>query len=237
MNRSTNLLIALSTASAFIASPAMATVLSYDAEIAADHAGPLPYIAASTTSLTFDTNSGSPFDFGAVSGSSTIEFILSGDPVAQGRDGFLAVGANGTWNLRYEQWDDTGQLGFTHLGVADYLFVPAVGGPGVATPVNQTHVTYRWDQPTTKMDVYINGVLAGSNSDATAYEMPAGEGFLGAKDAAGAEGMLGVIDRVTVYNDAIDPAIIARHGAHIPEPSVSVLLSLVAGMLLFRRRR
>ena len=221
-------------AGVLLSTTAVATLTSYDAAIEADHAGALPYIAASKTSLSFDTTSGSPFDFGAVSGSSTIEFVVSGDPVAQGRDGFLAVGANGTWNLRYEQWDDTGQLGFTHLGVADYVFVPAV-----TTPEDPTHIAFRWDQPTTTMDLYVNGVLGGSQAAATAFEMPTGAGFLGAKDAAGAEGMLGTIDRVTVYNDAIDPAVIASHAAAftVPEPSASLLLSLVAGIVFFRRRR
>ena len=191
-------------ASAFFASSAKATLTDYDVAIANDHAGTLPYVAISTASLSFDTMSGAPFDFGAVSGSSTIEFIVGGDPVAQGRDGFLAVGANGTWNLRYEQWDDTGQLGFTHLGVADYLF-----DPPVATPEDTTHVAYRFDQSTETMEVYIGGVRAGSQSG-SGYEMPTGAGFLGAKDADGAEGMFGVIDRVTVYNDAIDPSAIGR---------------------------
>ena len=33
-----------------------------------------------------------------------------------GRDAYLAVGENAGDNLRYEQWDDTGELGFTRLG-------------------------------------------------------------------------------------------------------------------------
>ena len=70
-----------------------------------------------------------PFNFGAISGDATFEFILAGDPVAGGRDGFLGVGTNATFNLRYEQWDDTGQLGFTHAGVADYLITPAAASP------------------------------------------------------------------------------------------------------------
>ncbi len=230
---SKNLIIAAGLASAFFASSAKAALTDYDAAIANDNAGTLPYAAISTASVSFDTTSGAPFDFGAVSGSSTIEFIVGGDPVAQGRDGFLAVGANGTWNLRYEQWDDTGQLGFTHLGVADYLF-----DPPVATPVDPTHIAYRFDQTTETMDLYVGGVLAGSQSG-PGYEMPAGAGFLGAKDADGAEGMQGVIDRVTVYNDAIAPSSILSHAQSfaIPEPSTFALLAFAVASLFFCRRR
>lgn len=116
-----------------------AGLTEYDAAIAADHAADLPYTSmlADSEPVFFDSSNGEPFDFGAVSGSSTIEFILSGDPVAGGRASYLAVGSNTTYNLRYENWDDTGQMGFTHLGLADYLFDPAVESPN-----ELTHVTY-----------------------------------------------------------------------------------------------
>ena len=94
-----------------------------------------------------------------------MEFILSGDPVAGGRDGFLGVGANATFSLRYEQWDDTGQIGFTHGGVADYVFTPAISSP--TTP---THVAYQWDGAT--MSLYVDGVLGGTTAAARAlYSM------------------------------------------------------------------
>jgi hypothetical protein len=215
---------------------ASASLVTYDAKIAEDHgggAGPLPYEAVSTSSVTFDTTNSAAFDFGAISGSSTIEFILSGNVVDGGRDGFLAVGANETWNLRYEQWDDTGQLGFTHLGVADYLFTP-----GVDSPDTPTHVTYRWDLPTETMELYLDGELSGS-ANAPGFEMPTGQGLLG-NNAALSEGMLGTIDRVTVYNDALSPTDIAAHADAwlVPEPSTGALAALVIGAaVIFRRRR
>lgn len=191
------------------ASSALAGLTAYDVKIASDDGAGLPHVAISTTTLNFDGTNAESFNFGAVTGSSTIEFILSGDPVGGGRDGFLAVGANSTWNLRYEQWDDTGQLGFTHLGVIDYTFTQT-DVLSLDSPTELTHVTYRWDQDTTTMDLYLDGVLAGTNSAATAYQMPTGNGFLG-NNAGQSEGMLGVIERVTVYNDAIDPETILAH--------------------------
>lgn len=211
---------------------ASATLTSYDAQIAADHGGGLPHIAVSTTSASFDGTNGAPFDFGAVSGSSTAEFILTGDIAAGGRDGFLAVGANATWSLRYEQWDDTGQLGFTHGGVADYVFAPAVTSPG--TP---THVAYQWDSTSSIMSLYLNGVLAGT-ATAAGFAMPTGAGSLG-NNAGLSEGMVGTIDRVTIYDSALTPANIAAHADAwlIPEPSSVAFLGLGFAFLIRRRRR
>ena len=210
-----------------------ATLSLYDAAIAADNGGGLPYTAVLTSSSSVDTTNAIAFDFGAVSGSSTAEFIISGDPVGGGRDGYLAVGSNSTWNLRYEQWDDTAQMGFTHLGVADYLFVPSV-----TTPTDTTHVAYRWDQPTSTMELYLNGDLAGSQT-AAGFEMPTGAGFLG-NNAGLTEGMLGTFERVTVYDSAVDPTVIKGHAnawLAVPEPSATLLIALAASALPFRRRR
>jgi len=184
----------------------------YDAAIEADHGGALPYIAVSRETMEFDGTAGIEFDFGDVEESSTIEFVVFGDPEAA-QDGFFAVGENGTWNLRYEQWNDTGALGFTHLGVIDYLFDPVGDAEpeDLDSPTEPTHVTYRWEQASTTMELYINGVLTGTNSEATEYQMPTGVGFIGAKDEVGTEGMTGTVERVTVYNEAIDPAAILFH--------------------------
>jgi hypothetical protein len=217
-----------------LATTAHATLSLYDAAITAD-SGTLTPTAVLSSPASVDGVSAIPFDFGAVSGSSTIEFILSGDPVAGGQDGFLAVGSNGTWNLRYEQWDDTGQLGFTHLGVADYLFTPSV-----VSPEDPTHVAYQFDSTSSTMNVFINGDLAGTGS-APGYEMPTGAGFLGAKNEAGDEGMLGTFYRVTVYDSAVDAAVIKSHsdafGGVVPEPSTALLATLGFGLMAFRRRR
>jgi hypothetical protein len=214
---------------------AMATLTSYDNQITSDHgggAGPLPYTAASTVSASFDGTNSAAFDFGAISGSATMEFIVSGDIGAGGRDGFLGVGSNPTFSLRYEQWDDTGQLGFTHGGVADYLFTPAVTSPG--TP---THVTYLWDDPSSTMSLFLDGTLAGTAS-APGFQMPTGAGSLG-NNAGLSEGMVGTIDRVTVYNSALSPGDIAAHANAwlVPEPSAVALIAGLLGFGLIARRR
>jgi hypothetical protein len=88
---------------------------AYDAAIAADSTAAL---AKLTNAIALEGRAGSPFDFGPTSGDTTMEFILEGDPTI-GADGYLAVGENTSSNLRYAQWSNTRQMGFTRLGVAD----------------------------------------------------------------------------------------------------------------------
>lgn len=183
-----------------------ATLTLYDAAITEDeaNAGLLP-VAKLTISATFDGSNSQAFDFGVNSGAVTIEFVVEGDPVVGGNDGFLAVGANSTSSIRYEQWNDTGQLGFTQGGVADYLFSPLV-----LSPTEPTHVAYRWDGDG-RMDLFMDGTLIGQSSSVSgAFAMPSGSGFLG-NNAVGSEGMVGTIHRVTVYDEALDAVTVARH--------------------------
>ena len=204
-----------------------AGLADYDAAI--DGSG---FAARHTTVEVFDGSNSASFDFGTISGDATMEFIVRGDIAAGGQDGFLAVGSNATFSLRYEQWDDTGQLGFTHGGVTDYLFTPAV-----VSPAADTLVTYRFTVGTNTMDLFLDGNLAGS-ATAPGFVMPTGAGLLG-NNAAGNEGMVGAISRVTTYDSALSDSEILSHGnawTGIPEPSSLTLLCLT-GLALIRRRR
>lgn len=185
---------------------AHASLTLYDEAIAADETGAGPVPASKlTVAVTLDGSNRSAFNFGAVSGDSTYEFVVEGDPVAGGQDGFLAVGSNSSSSLRYEQWNDTGQLGFTQGGVADYTFSPLV-----LSPTEATHVAYVWDGDG-RMDLYLDGTLVGQNTSvASSFGMPTGAGFLG-NNAGSSEGMVGTIHRVTVYNEALTSDDIVRH--------------------------
>ena len=207
-----------------------AGLLDYDAAIAGSG------FTERTTAVSpaLDGSNAVDFDFGAISGDATFEFILSGDPVGGGRDGFLAVGTSDATNsLRYEQWDDTGQLGFTKGGVADNTFTAL----NAASPTTDTHVAYRWTQATGTMDLFINGAPTDSIAGAT-FDMPTGPGLLG-NNAGLTEGMVGTISRVTTFDSAIGDSEIAAHAnafTGIPEPS-SILLSSIAALALLRRNR
>jgi len=185
---------------------------AYDSVIAADHgddAGLIPYQALLSVPADFDATNGSPFDFGLVSGDATFEFILEGDPEGGGRDGFLAVAENATFSLRYEQWDDTGSLGFTQGGVEDYVFTEEGDAALLSSPTSPTHVAYLWQSALQTMTLYVNGELAGTHQGSS-FEMPTGLGVLG-NNAGGSEGMLGTIHRVTIYDSDIGGDNIIRH--------------------------
>ena len=183
-----------------------ASTKAYDEAIQADTSLGLRPTALLTSARTFNGSNRSSFDFGATSGDVTMEFILEGDPVRGDSSKYLAVGANRVSNLRYEQWSNTGQLGFTQLGVLDYLFSPTVPSP--TTPV---HVAFVWEATASTMTLYLNGSVAGSRSGVTAgFAMPRGQGYLGANPGNG-ESMIGTIHRLTVYNEIISGDVLQRH--------------------------
>ena len=181
-------------------------VQDYDAAIRADVTLGLKPLASLTNAVSFFRTNRQAFAFGSTAGNTTLEFILEGDAVAGGLDGFLAVGVNATSSLRFEQYNNSGQMGFTLNGVADYLFSPAVPSPNI--PV---HVAYVWKPSVQTMKLYLNGSLAGSRSGVgSAFAMPRGAGYLG-NSAAGTEGMQGTLHRVTVYAGIVEEDAIRRH--------------------------
>jgi hypothetical protein len=188
------------------AGQAQATLDVYDAAITNDAASGVVPAARLTSAVTLTGSNRASFDFRAISGDATIEFIVGGDPTATGASGYLAVGANTSSNLRYDQYSNTGQMGFTQLGVADYLFSPAV-----SSPVTPTHIAYVWNAAARIMTLYWNGSVAGTSSGvSTSFAMPTGSGYLGA-NPGNTENMVGTIYRVTVYDDLLPGAVIQRH--------------------------
>ena len=187
---------------------------AYDSVIAIDHGngeGPIPYKALLDVPAYFDTTNSTPFDFGMIAGDATYEFILEGDPDGGGGNGILAIAQNSAFSLRYEQWNDTGVLGFTHSGVEDYVFADA-GDPFLLnSPTSATHLAYLWQADTQTMSVFVNGELAGTHTGSS-FEMPSGPGLIGNK-ASGTEGMLGAVHRATIYDENIGEDNIFRHAS------------------------
>ena len=213
---------------AALSSAAFASLAFYDAEISDAHgggAGTLPYASVLTTPAIFDGTNIELFDFGTISGDATFEFILSGDPVAGGDNGYIGrADANAGNSLRYEQWSDTGALGFTRAGVADNFFSDA----NAASPTDDTHVTYRWTEATGTMDLFINGAATDSIAGAT-FEMPTGPGHLGNVTDGGGEGMIGTIHRITTYDILLNEATIQQHAnawLATGDPSIGVPMSV-----------
>ena len=184
---------------------ARASLEAYDILITSDAAGGLVPTARLSSAVSFYGTNRSAFNFGTNTGNATMEFVLEGNPDST-TSAYLAVGANSTSNLRYELYNNTGQLGFTQLGVADYLF-----SPGVFCPAQATHITYVWSASSRTMSLYRNGVLAGTRSSVdTAFGMPTGQGWLGA-NAGNSENMLGTIHRLTAYNGLVSEEVIKNH--------------------------
>lgn len=183
-----------------------ATLTAYDNMISEDASAGLTPVAKLTSAVTLSGANRAPFDFGQNAGDVTIEFVLEGNPAPSAFAAYLAVGSNTASNLRFEQFNNTGQLGFTQLGVADYLFSPAVPSPNV--PV---HIAYVWNATSRTMALYLNGTVAGTRSSVSAaFALPRGAGYLGANPSNG-ENMTGTIYRVTVYDEILPDATIQRH--------------------------
>lgn len=181
------------------------SLAGYDAAILADQSSGLVPVSrlASAIGLTGDW-AGVPFNFGAISGDATMEFIVEGDPTT-GDGTAIATDydeATKVWrhSLRYSQWDAAGQVGFTKKAVADYAFdVP------VPTSTWPTHLAFVWDSASLMLKVYVNGTLASSRGEvAPEFGLPTGQGTLG-------EGMVGTIFRATSYSGQLPATRIASH--------------------------
>ena len=69
-----------------------------------------------------------------------------------------------TFSLRYEQWDDTGALGFTHVRRRGLRTFTDEGDAALlSSPTGPTHVAYRWQSDLQTMSLYIDGELAGTH--------------------------------------------------------------------------
>ncbi len=182
-----------------------ASLEDYDTVIAADATGGLAPVSRLSTAVTLSGTNRVAFDFGAVTNDATFEFILEGN-IAPSISAYLAVGTNSGSNLRYELHNNTGQLGFTLLGVADYSFTP-----GVPSPARATHITYAWSTAARTMKLYTNGVLGGTRTGVDSrFAMPQGQGWLGA-NTSNTENMTGTIYRLVAYNGLVSEEVIKAH--------------------------
>ena len=204
---------------------------AYDAAVIIDASINIIPVAKLTNATIFTGANRTAFNFGTNSNDATVEFIVTGNPSFGNGSAFLAVGANSTSSLRYEQFSDTGQLGFTQGGVADYLFTP-----GVPSPQAPVHIAYVWQSASRTMRLYLNGSFAGSSAGVSAaFAMPTGQGWIGG-NASSTETMAGTVFRVTVYDDVILNALgVSINGTDVTAlsslsvaPAVTTAYSLVA---------
>lgn len=159
-----------------------------------------------------------------VAGDWSAEFILK--KTGNGRAQHLLSGAN--YSLRLEQWDGTSQLGFTELGIADYLFAPAAFAPLDAW----AHIVYVADQGANTTEVYVNGVLVGTVNAYITLPLDRLGNVANGPDA--------IIDEVVVYDRNLSAFEVRQHyyDAQIPTPSALLSgLGLMIAAAARRRRR
>ena len=135
------------------AAPAGASLADYDAIISQEAAGGLIPAATLTDAITFAGNQNAAFNFGTVTGDGTFECIV--EPSGLAASAYLAVGSNTQSNLRLQQYNNTGELGMTLLGVADYRFSPAV-----PAPAETAHLVWLWDGAGTITSTWVTEALA-----------------------------------------------------------------------------
>jgi len=130
---------------------------------------------------------------------------------------------SGAGALRLDQWHNTGEVGFTAFGVADYRLTPAV----IAPLDKWVHLAFVAD-PVSGMQVYLNGVPAGANPN----YIPLPRDLIGGGSTANM-----LLDELVLYDRLLTPHEILTHasGVGIPEPATLALLG--AGLLALARSR
>ncbi|WP_346187454.1 cadherin domain-containing protein [Rubritalea halochordaticola] len=145
-------------------------------------------------------------DMSSISGDATYEFIVEAEDFGQSVVHLLD--GNG-WSLRFEQWSNSGKLGVTRYGVADYQLT-AESGQSVASPYGAVHhIVYVVDSVNTQTRVYVDGVFVGTVSQIPALN--AVSITLGATNLR-SDASTG-IHAFAAYNSALSAAEVSTHSA------------------------
>lgn len=166
----------------------------------------------------------------------TVETIFRADIVSGGASQGI-IGADFTaadrMALKAEQWNQTGQIGFTLFGVVDVTFA----GPAAATPADFSHVTFVGKG--TGTELFVNGLSVGSYPLTTPLSRHViGAGAIRA-DSSLIDPLAGSIDELVIYDRALSAAEISAHflAVSAPEPSTMLLLgSGLIGLIGFRKK-
>lgn len=152
----------------------------------------------------------------------TLETIFKADTV----NGSVSMGLVGTdfaaasdrMAIKAEQWNETGQMGYTLFGVADVTFTD----PLAATPADFEYVVFVGQS--SGVSLYVNGVFAGSDPLSTVLaRWGLATGAIRA-DGTLVDPLTGAIDELVIYDRALSAEEISAHFAVVPEPT---FLSLV----------
>ncbi|MCA9166910.1 MAG: hypothetical protein KDB23_04555 [Planctomycetales bacterium] len=160
----------------------------------------------------------------------TLESIFLADPVNGGPSmGLIGADFDAAERMavKADQWNKTGQMGYTVFGVVDVTLAGA-------TPTDFEHVVLVGTDA--GVELFVNG--ASVASDATATFLSRHLLGAGAVRSTGAlvDGLTGTIDEIVIYDRALSAAEISSHYASVPEPASATLL-LVGSLAALRLRR
>lgn len=163
----------------------------------------------------------------------TVEAIFSADSVNGGVSMGL-IGADLTaanrMALKADQYNDSGQLGFTLFGVVDVTYTD----PAAATPADLSHVAFVGSG--SGIELFVNGTSVGADLITTSLSRHVlGAGAVRA-DGSLVDGLTGVIDDLVIYDRALSAGELQSHAAAVPEPATATL-ALIALLALVGYRR
>ncbi len=165
----------------------------------------------------------------------TLETIFKADTVnggvSMGLVGTDFTAASDRMAIKAEQWNSTGQMGYTRFGVLDVTFA----GAAAATPADYAHVVFV-GQAASGVSLYVNGAFAASDVTSTPLARWALAAAAVRADGTLIDPLTGMIDEIVIYDRALSASEILAHYNAIPEPSVW-LLGVLGGLAVLSVRR
>lgn len=206
---------------------AQATLIAWQGEVGIGTAAAKTEFSTISTPTTIDVT--------VLSGGMSFEFIMNAG-AAGASQALLGDRTNGTGNdqaLKFEQYNNTGNLGFTAFGVADW-------NSGVAyTTGTDIQIVFTSDGSNTR--IYVNGAEVANNAT-LAIDIAGVTGIGGIDRGAGTfqDVLDGDILGFAAYDSELSPGEIETHYnafVTVPEPSSAALLGLGGIALILRRRK
>lgn len=158
------------------------------------------------TAILFDPSTDSMVYFAGVAPVSsdwTAEYIVK--KLSTDEPTFQVLHDDDEFSIRLEGWYTSGEVSFTHYGVADYAFME-IPGESLEVPLQQwSHLVFRKNFEGTQ--VFINGTMVGTDNNT--INCP--RDYIGVHYGSTNSNLNAVLDEAIVYNRALTGEEIAQH--------------------------